>query len=264
LKTARAVTAALEACAFDDAASALYRFIWNVFCDWSLEFAKPVLAGDDEGAKAETRAMTAWVLDVTLKLLHPVMPFMTEELWDQTGVPDVLISQPWPELPDNYADEVATAEMRLAIAVIAEGRSVRSELNVPAAARPPLLVTQADASQKAALEAHWPAISQMLRVGELRFTSEPGPGTAPYAAEGAAFALPVAEFIDLAAERARLAKELAARAADIERAERKLANADFVAKAPAEVIEESRERLEEARSARARLESAKARLEALA
>ena len=101
-----AVTAALEACAFDDAADALYRFIWNVFCDWYLELAKPILAGDGRGGKAETRAMAAWTLDLILKLLHPIMPFITEELWEKTaeaGPPreTMLIVAPWPELPDG-------------------------------------------------------------------------------------------------------------------------------------------------------------------
>jgi valyl-tRNA synthetase len=262
--TARAVTAALEACAFDDVAFALYHFIWNVFCDWNLEFAKPVFAGDDEAAKAETRAMTAWVLDIVLRLLHPVMPFVTEELWRQTGGQGLLMIQPWPELPDDYVDEVARSETRLIIAVIAEGRSLRSELNVPAAARPALLVTRADDAQRALLETNAAVIRQMLRVSRLEFTADPGPGTAPYIAEGVALAIPVAEFVDLAAERSRLDKELAASAAEIDRAERKLANPEFIAKAPVEVVEESQERLEEARSARTRLEAAKARLESLA
>jgi len=261
---AKAVTAALEACAFDDAASALYRFIWNVFCDWNLEFAKPVFAGGDEAAKAETRAMTAWVLDAVLRLLHPVMPFITEELWRQTGGEGLLMIQPWPRLPDDYVDEAASGETRLIIAVIAEGRSVRSELNVPAAARPPLLVTRADDAQRMVLETNAAVIRQMLRISRLEFTAHPGPGTAPYVAEGVALAMPVAELVDLAAERSRLDKELVANAAEVDRAERKLANPDFIAKAPAEVVEESQERLAEARSARTRLEAAKVRLEALA
>jgi valyl-tRNA synthetase len=266
LKTQRAVTSALEACAFDEAAAALYRFIWHVFCDWRLEFAKPLLMGEDEAAKAETRAMTAWVLDVALALLHPIMPFMTEELWDkaaEAGPPrdSMLIAAPWPDLPDSYADAGAEAEMALVIAAISEGRSVRSELNVPVAARPPLLVTEADPRQRAILEANAGAIAQMLRVSELRFDAEAPTGSVPYIAEGAAFALPVAEFIDLAAERARLAKEVASLAADIARTAGKLANPDFVARAPEEVVDENRERLAEAQAAKARLEAALGRLE---
>jgi len=265
LKTATAVTEAFEAAAFDEAASLLYRFVWNVFCDWYLELAKPVLAGGGQAA-AETRAMTAWTLDLLLKLLHPIMPFMTEELWEKTaaeGPPrdSMLITAPWPELPGAYADDAAAAEMALVIAAISEGRSVRAELNVPPAARPPLLVTEAGPRERRILEENAEAIRQLLRVGEIRFDSAADAGAVPYLAEGASFALPVAEFIDLAAERARLAKEVAALAGDIDRTAKKLANPDFVARAPEEVVDENRERLADAEAAKGRLDAALKRLE---
>jgi valyl-tRNA synthetase len=239
-----------------------------VFCDWRLELAKPVLAAGGEAA-AETRAMTAWTLDLILKLLHPIMPFMTEELWEKTaeaGPPrdSMLITARWPDLPASYADEAASAEMALVIAAISEGRSVRSELNVPQSARPPLLVTEAGPRERRILEANTAAIGQLLRVDGLRFDVAAEAGAVPYLAEGAAFALPVAEFIDLAAERARLGKEVAALAGDIERTARKLGNPDFVARAPEEVVEENRERLAEAEAARDRLAAALKRLEAVA
>jgi valyl-tRNA synthetase len=192
------------------------------------------------------------------------MPFITEALWEQTGGEGLLMIQPWPELPDDYVDEAASDEMRRVIAVIAEGRSIRSELNVPASARPPLLIIRADDHLRQELEANAAIIGQMLRISGLEFVSEPGPGAAPYIAEGVPVALPVAEFVDLAAERSRLDKELAASVSEVDRAERKLANPDFIAKAPAEVVEESQERLQAARSTKARLEAAKGRLEALA
>ncbi len=265
LKTARAVTAALETAQMEEAAGQLYRFIWNVFCDWHLELAKPLLAGGGEAA-AETRAMTAWTLDVILKLLHPIMPFMTEELWEKTalaGPPrdSMLITAPWPELPDSYADDAAAAEMALVLAVIGEGRSVRSELNVPVSARPPLLVTEAGPRERRILEENAEAICKMLPVSEIRFDgADAGVGAVPFLAEGAAFALPVAEFIDLGAEKARLAKEIAALGADSDRTAKKLANPDFVARAPEEVVDENRDRLAEAQAAQARLEAALQRL----
>jgi len=267
LKTARAVTEAFEAAAFDEAASLLYRFVWNVFCDWYLELAKPVLAGGGDAA-AETRAMTAWTLDLLLKLLHPIMPFMTEELWEKTatdGPPrdSMLITAPWPELPDAYADADAAAEMGLVVATISEGRSVRSELNVPPSARPLLLVTDAGPRERRILEANAAAIGQLLRVDGLRFDATADAGAVPYRAEGASFALPVAEFIDLAAERARLAKEVAALAGDIDRTAKKLANPDFVARAPEEVVDENRERLADAEAAKVRLDAALKRLESV-
>jgi valyl-tRNA synthetase len=265
LKAARQVTEALEACAFHEAAEAIYRFLWDVFCDWHLELAKPLLAAGGETA-AETRAMTAWTLDLVLKLLHPIMPFMTEELWEKTadaGPPrqSMLITARWPDLPDSYADADAAAELGLVIAAIREGRSVRSELNVPPSAKPPLRVTEADPRQRRVLEANTAAITQLLRVSELTFDAAAEPGAVPYIAEGAGFALPVAEFIDLAAERARLAKEVSALAVDIDRTAKKLANPDFVARAPEEVVDENRERLADAEAAKGRLDAALKRLE---
>jgi valyl-tRNA synthetase len=223
-----------------------------------------VLAAGGEAA-AETRAMTAWTLDVILKLLHPIMPFMTEELWDKTaaaGPPrdSMLITAPWPDLPDSYADAEAAAEMALVIGLIAEGRSVRSELNVPVAAKPPLLVTEAGPRENRVLTENAEAIRRMLSVGEIRFDAAEA-GAVPFLAEGASFALPVAEFIDLAAEKTRLAKEVAALAGDIDRTTKKLANPDFVARAPEEVVEENRERLAVAEAAKARLSAALKRLE---
>ncbi|HEY3798391.1 MAG TPA: valine--tRNA ligase [Caulobacteraceae bacterium] len=266
-KTCAVVTEALEAARADEAADALYRFVWNVFCDWRLEFAKPLLAGDDAAAAAETRAMTAWVLDQVLALLHPIMPFMTEELWEATGREgpprdSMLITAPWPDLPASFIDEAASAEMELVIAAISEGRSIRSELNVPPSARPPLLVTEAGPRERRVLEANAESIRQLLRVSGLRFDAADA-SAVPFAARGAALALPVAEFIDLAAERARLSKEVAALATDIQRTSAKLNNPDFVARAPEEVVDENRERLAEAEASKARLEAALKRLEAV-
>jgi len=270
-KTSRAVTRALEDCAFDDAASALYRFIWNVFCDWYVELAKPILNGEDAAAKAEVQATAAWTLDVILKLLHPVTPFITEELWGQTagvGAPrdhqGFLMTAPWPDLSDSLVDPAAQAEIDLVVAAVSEGRSVRSELNVPPSARPPLLVIEADEAQRKVLLANAPVIAQTLRVSEVRVEAAAPEGAIPYVVEGATLALPVAEFIDLAAERARLTKEIAGLAQDIERTAKKLANPDFVARAPEEVVEENRERLAEAEAAKAKLESALSRLQAVA
>ena len=127
--------------AFDDVAGGLYRFIWNVFCDWYLELAKPVLNGDDEAAKAETRATAAWALDEMLKLLHPVSPFITEELWAELanfGGPkrkSMLIEAHWPTLPDAWVDAEAQAEIGWIVELVSEVRSIRSEMNVPPSAR---------------------------------------------------------------------------------------------------------------------------------
>ncbi len=266
-KTIAEVTAALDSCAFDDVANALYRFIWNVFCDWHLELAKPVLNGEDEAAKAETRATTAWVLDVCLKLLHPVMPFLTEELWDKLSEfgakrSGMLISAPWPVAGAEWLDETASAEIGLIIAAVTEGRSVRAELNVPPSARPPLHLPDVSAANRAVYEANEAVIASTLRISELRFSPAPA-GSIPFVVEGDTLALPVAQFVDLEAERARLNKEIAGLEGDAERTRKKLDNPDFVARAPEEVVEENRERLAEAEAAKAKLMLALHRIEAM-
>ncbi|WP_269716407.1 valine--tRNA ligase [Caulobacter sp. NIBR2454] len=267
-KTAAEVTKALEDASFDEAAGALYRFVWNVFCDWYLELAKPILNGDDQAAKTETRATAAWALDVCLKLLHPVMPFITEELWNKTAEfgharDGMLITAKWPDLPLSFVDAAAEAEIGLVVAAVSEGRSVRAELNVPPSAKPPLLVLDASDAQRAAFQSNAAVIAQTLRVSGVKFETTAPEGAIPFVVEGATLALPVAEFIDLTAEKARLAKEIASHVSDIERTAKKLDNADFIARAKPEVVEENRERLAAAEAAKAKLEAALARLEAV-
>jgi valyl-tRNA synthetase len=175
----------------------------------------------------------------------------------------LLISAAWPDLPREWIDESASEQMASVVGAIAVGRAVRSELNVPLSARPPLIVTDAEPERAEALRANDAVIRQMLRVSELIFDSDAGGGAIPYVADGAAFALPVADYIDLAAEGARLMKELTARGQEIERTSKKLSNPEFLSRAPEEVIADNRERLAEAESVRARLEEALARLEAI-
>jgi len=270
-RTSRAVTEALAACSFDEAANGLYRFIWNVYCDWYVELAKPLLNGQDEAAKAETQATAAWVLDVILRLLHPIMPFVTEELWAQTageGAPRAhdgfLMTAPWPDLSESLFDAEATAEIELVISAVSEGRSVRAELNVPPAARPELLVVEASQAQRRILAEAAPVIGQTLRVAGVREVDQAPEGSIPFVVAGATLALPVAEFIDLAAERGRLSKEVASLDGDIARTAKKLDNPDFIARAPEEVVEENRERLAEAEAARAKLKTALERLSSVA
>ncbi len=190
------------------------------------------------------------------------MPFITEELWEQLGGEGMLIVASWPRLPDAWIDADADAEIELVTGAVGEGRSVRSELNVPPSARPPLIVVEASEAQRRAFEANAAVIAQTLRVDGVRFAAAPA-GSVPFVVAGATLALPVAEFIDLAAERARLAKEIGALTSDIERTAKKLANPDFVSRAPEEVVEENRERQAEAEAARAKLQAALGRLEAV-
>jgi valyl-tRNA synthetase len=269
VKTTAEVTRALETCAFDDAAGALYRFIWNVFCDWYLELSKPVLNGEDEAAKAETRATVAWALDVTLKLLHPVMPFITEELWDKLAEGGVrrsslLISARWPELPSAWIDAEAEAEIGWLVDLVTEVRQIRAEMNVPPSARAPLSLVGAGPATRERLNRHRELIVSLARLESVREAEAAPRGAAPFVIGEATAALSIAEFIDLAAEKARLAKEIATLQADAEKTRRKLDNPDFVARAPEEVVEENRERLAEAEEAVAKLKAALQRLEAVA
>ncbi len=268
VKTAAEVTRALEAPSFDAAATALYRFIWNVFCDWYLELSKPILNGDDAEAKAETRATAAWALDVILKLLHPVMPFITEELWDKTaefGAPrdGMLIVEKWPELPESWIDADAEAEIGWLVETVGEIRSVRAEMNVPPGAKPPLTVIGANAETKARLARHRDLLLTLARLDSAREADAAPTGAVPFVLGEATGALAIAEFIDLTAEKARLAKEIAGHVGEIEKTAKKLNNPDFLARAKEEVVEENRERLAEAEAAKAKLEAALARLAAV-
>jgi valyl-tRNA synthetase len=268
VKTVAEVTRALEAPAFSDAADALYKFIWNVFCDWYVELAKPILNGDDAEAKAETRATAAWALDVILKLLHPVMPFITEELWDKTaefGAPreGLLIVEKWPELPESWIDADAEAEIGWLVDTVGEIRSIRAEMNVPPGAKPPLSVIGAGPETKARLARHRDLLLSLARLDSAREADTAPTGSVPIVLGEATGALAIAEFIDLTAEKARLTKEIAGHVGEIEKTGKKLNNPDFLARAKEEVVEENRERLAEAQAAKAKLEAALARLEAV-
>jgi valyl-tRNA synthetase len=262
------VTRALETCAFDEAAGALYRFIWDVFCDWYVELSKPVLNGEDEAAKAETRAVAAWVLETTLKLLHPVMPFITEELWDKLADlgrtrDGLLIAAPWPIASEAWIDAEAQAEIDWLRALVTEVRQLRAEMNVPPSARAPLTVVGAGAATRARLNRHRELIVTLARLDSVREASAVPKGAAPFVLGEATAALSIAAFIDLAAEKQRLIKGIAGLQGDADRTRKKLDNPDFVARAREEVVEENRERLAEAETALAKLKAALQRLEGL-
>jgi valyl-tRNA synthetase len=267
-ETARAaadVTAALEAYRFNDAAGAIYHFVWDVFCDWYVEFIKPVLNGNDEAEKAETRDTAAWALDRILQLLHPFMPFITEELWARMAehaVPrrTTLMLSPWPDLSSLPAHEESRAEMNWLIELVSGVRSVRAEMNVPPSARIALLLKDASAETAARLAKHRDAAVTLARLSSARLSAEIPQGSAQFVLGEAVAALPLGEVIDLDKERARLAKDLKKAEAEIAKFDAKLGNAAFVAKAPEEVIEEQKERRADAAAQAARLQEALKRL----
>ncbi|WP_395648013.1 valine--tRNA ligase [Terricaulis sp.] len=260
-KAVALVTEELEARRFNEAASALYRFVWNVYCDWYLEFIKPLLNGEDEDAKLETRRTTAWILDQILILLHPFMPFITEELWARTGEygqkrDGMLINAQWPDLPLDLLDKEAESEIEWTVNLIAETRSTRSELNVPAGAKIPLLLIGVGKDVEARLERYQGLIDRMARL-EYSTTADAAPaGSVTFVLDGATVALPLAGVVDLPAEAARLAKEIGKLDGEISKMDAKLGNASFVEKAPEEVVEELRERREDAAASSVKLKHA--------
>jgi valyl-tRNA synthetase len=262
-KAGREVTVAIEAYKFNEAAGALYRFVWNVYCDWYLELAKPLLTGSDGAAKDETRAMVAWALDEILKLLHPFMPFVSEELWRVTGAAErggLLALAAWPR-HDGLDDPGAEAEIGWVVDLISAVRSVRAEMNVPAATQIPLVLAGVEPETKARAE-RWRDFlkSPLGRVSAISFADAPPAGAVQLLVRGEVAALPLAGVIDLAAERTRLEKEMAKVKGDIARVDAKLGNADFLARAPEEVVEGERGKREEAEARRLKIVEALARL----
>lgn len=279
VRAVREVTEAIESYRFNDAAEAAYRFVWNVYCDWYLELAKPVLLGDEGAAKTETRAMVAWARDEILKILHPFMPFITEELWAVTAPRDgLLVLAPWsrkagisdeevsvlaasaatdpmagpamlaipePQEPD-FTDDAAEAEIGWVVDLVTAIRSVRAEMNIVPSTLTPLVLAGASADTNARASRWSDVIKRLARVGDISFADAAPQGAVQLLVRGEVAALPLKGVVDFAAEQVRLEKELGKAEADIKRAEAKLANEKFVANAAEEVVEEEREKREAA------------------
>jgi len=263
-KTAAEVVEAIAAYRFNDAAGAVYRFVWNIYCDWYLELAKPILTGSDGTAKDETRAMVAWARDEILKLLHPFMPFITEELWGVTASPkrdSLLALSEWPSL-EGIGDAKAEAEIGWVIDLITAIRSVRAEMNVNVPL--PLVMVRVGDHVWDRAERWSEFIRRMAKISVVSrapmLTSE----TIQLVVRGETVGLVLSGLVDLAAERARLAKEMAKADADIARVDAKLGNANFVSRAPEEVVEEEKEKREEAQARKAKIAEALERLKASA
>jgi len=266
-KTAEAVAkieAAIGAYRFNEAADAGYHFTWGSFCDWYLEFTKPILTGDDEAAKVETRATMAWAFDQILLMLHPIMPYVTEELWAQITKRDgFLMLAPWPHL-EGLGNAEAEAEMDWVERLITSVRAVRSEMNVEPKVKLTLWLKDASVETLTRLQTHQDIIHRMARIetsGALQRAVEKG--AVLTLLDEATLVLPLSGLIDVDSERPRLEKEIAKLAVEINKYEKKLSNPGFLAKAPAAVVEEQRTRLEGLKSDRVKLDEALARLAAL-
>jgi valyl-tRNA synthetase len=274
-RATREVTEAIEAYRFNDAAGAAYRFVWNVYCDWYLELAKPVMMGEDSPAKTETRAMVAWARDEILKLLHPFMPFITEELWAVTAARTGLLAlAPWPLkasgltreqealiiasassdplvapilLGDpapvaDFRDDAAEAEIGWVVDLVTAVRSVRAEMSITPATLTPLVLAGASAETQARALRWSDVVKRLARLGDISFADRAPEGAVQLLVRGEVAALPLKGVIDLGAEKARLDKELAKAEADIKRVDAKLTNEKFVANAPEEIVEEEKEK----------------------
>jgi valyl-tRNA synthetase len=264
-RAAEDVTDAIETYRFNEAAAALYHFVWHSFCDWYLELAKPVLSGADEAAKEETRGAAAWALGQILHLLHPVMPFVTEELWTQLGYSNTqLIGAPWPRLQHLPVDDAAVDEIDWIIRFVSAIRSARSELNVPPGAELDVVIEHASEATRRRIAQHNASVSLLARLRSIEVAADRLPamprGAIQVVVDEATVVIPLVGVIDLEAERKRLAKEIQKLDAEIGKIDRKLGNAEFLAKAPAEVIEDQRERRADAERAQAKLRMAEARL----
>ncbi|GAA6156923.1 valine--tRNA ligase [Pyruvatibacter sp. HU-CL02332] len=267
-RTAAKVTEALEGYRFNEAAGALYHFVWDVYCDWYVELIKPVLYGTDEATKAETRATAAWALDQILLMLHPMMPFLTEELW-KDGVEgpartSMLVSAEWPTYSAELGDGAADAEIDWIIRLVSEVRSVRAQMNVPAGAKIPLVLRDASAETVERIARNKDMIERLARLESIKASDETPAGAIQSVVDEATLFLPLADVIDIDAERARLAKEIGKIDGEIKKIDGKLGNEKFLSKAPEAVIEEQRERRTDAEQTRAKLADALGRLEGAA
>jgi len=252
---------ALSQYRFNDAANGLYAFVWGKVCDWYVEFAKPLFASDDAAVIAETRATMAWVIDQCLILLHPTMPFITEDLWGEIADrPKMLVHTDWPDYGAELVDAEAAREMTWVISLIEEIRSVRAQMHVPVGLKVQLLQLDLDVRGQAAWDNNAAMIQRLARISELTHTQTMPKGAVTVAVEGGTFGLPVADLIDVAEEKARLHKLLDKLAKEIGGLKGRVNNPKFVASAPEDVVAEARENLAAREEEEAKIKTAFARL----
>jgi valyl-tRNA synthetase len=271
-ETARAgaeIVDALDGYRFNDAAHAAYQFAWHQFCDWYLEFTKPILQDGDATAEAEAevRATTSWVLDQLLKFLQPIMPFVTEELWCQLapteGRSGMLMLEAWPVFGDDLRAPDAEAEMDWVVRMVSELRAVRSEMNVPPSAELPLTLTGASEATVRRLETNEGLLLRLARLSTITLSDNVPKGAVQVVVDETTAAMPIGEFIDVSQEVERLRKEIGKVDGEIGKIEKKLGNAGFIANAPPEVVDEQRERGSDYEQSRRKLSEALDRLSAL-
>jgi valyl-tRNA synthetase len=241
---ANEVTDYIEKYRFNDAADAMYKFAWGTYCDWYLELIKPAMASDDQAEKSETQACAAWVLDTILKLLHPFMPFITEELWNQISNDraDQLIISEWPRLSEIKTNTSAQDDINWVIKTISEIRSVRAEANIPPAKKSGLILVGASKASQSRMNTYANVLDKMARVESWTTADEAPKGSVQLIVEGEVMALPLADLIDKEAEVKRINKRIEELAGEIEKIDKKLSNKNFVDRAPEAVVAEQHAR----------------------
>ncbi len=263
IKLEQIISFSLRSYKFNETANGLYHFIWGTFCDWYLEMTKPVLSDNaDSDVATEIRATTAWVLDQILTMLNPIMPYITEELYAAFARrPHRLISSLWPDYSAVQIDEDAAKKISWLIRIVSEIRSVRADMNVPAGAKIPLLVKGACDNTKDGLDSFADIIKRMARLKSIDLTDETPKGAIQTVIDQTTLILPIADIIDLDAERARLRKQIEKLDEDIKKVEQKLSNERFVNNAPQEIIDEQHLRKVEALGVKEKLSAALAQLD---
>ncbi len=262
VRCGREVTEKIEGLRFNEASQLLYQFIYGTFCGWYLEAAKPLLDGDDSAINAETRGTAGWALDQVLLMLHPFMPFVTEELWQSLAADrkSDLVRASWPAYSDGLLDEDAEREMSWVVRLVSGIRSVQAEMNIPHAARVPMVLIGPGADATSWFDRQRSLIMWLARLGDAAVGDAVPPGSVQMVHDEATVALPIATVIDIGQEKQRLNKEIAKKNVEIDKSKKKLSNQGFLAKAPAEVVETQRERMAEEERAVGKLEEALERL----
>ena len=261
VKTLNEVNIAFDQFRFNDAAQALYSFVWGTVCDWYVELSKPLLNSDDSKIKNETRQTMGWVIDHCLILLHPIMPFITEELWETLSKRnEMLVHCDWPEYDSALIDHAADLEMNWVVNLIESIRSARAQLRVPAGLKIPMIFLEMDSEAKQAWENNSEMIQKLARITELTSADEIPKGSIAISAKGASFALPLEGIIDVEEEKKRLSKSLDKLQKEISALKGRLQNSKFIESAPEEVILETQENLVLREEEEAKLSSAASQL----
>ena len=261
VKTLNEVNIAFDQFRFNDAAQALYSFVWGTVCDWYVELSKPLLNSDDSKIKNETQQTMGWVIDHCLILLHPIMPFITEELWETLSKRnEMLVHCDWPEYDSALIDHAADLEMNWVVNLIESIRSARAQLRVPAGLKIPMIFLEMDSEAKQAWENNSEMIQKLARITELTSADEIPKGSIAISAKGASFALPLEGIIDVEEEKKRLSKSLDKLQKEISALKGRLQNSKFIESAPEEVILETQENLILREEEEAKLSSAASQL----